>query len=101
MNTFTACDDFPADQCGLCGYLELYHVGSDRVCPTARAVRVVYEGTPGWRAGIEASIKKVKYRQSVMADLQTPDYKQGLLDVLLHLEAMLERNTERSVSILD
>ena len=55
-----------------------------------------HDGTPGWRAGVEASIRKVRYRQSVMPDLQTAAYKQALADVALHLEAMLERGCERT-----
>ncbi len=58
-----------------------------------------HEGTDAWRAGIEASIRKVRYRQSVMPDLQKEAYKAGLADVLLHLEAMLERNTENATSV--
>lgn len=54
-----------------------------------------HEGTEGWRAGIAASIRKVHYRKMVMPDLQPPAYKAALEDILIHLEAMLERNTER------
>lgn len=70
-------------------------VAADRVAP---ATTRDHDGTDGWRAGIEAAIRKVKYRQSLMPDFQTAGYKQALADVLLHLEAMLERNTESSTS---
>lgn len=56
------------------------------------------DGSPGWRAGIEACIRKVKYRKSVMPDLQKPAYTAALDDLLLHFEAMLERGTERSTT---
>ena len=54
------------------------------------------EHDAAWREGINASLRKVRYRQSVMPDLQTPAYKAALADVSLHLEAMLERGTERT-----
>lgn len=56
-----------------------------------------HDGSPGWRAGIEASIRKVKHRQAILSDFQTPGYRAALADVLTHLEAMLIRGTERSV----
>lgn len=60
----------------------------------------VHDGTIGWRAGIEACVRKVKYRQAILPDLQTPAYRAALLDVLVHLEAMLERGTEHSTTSL-
>lgn len=56
-----------------------------------------HDGSAGWRAGIEAAVRKVKMRQAIMPDTQTPGYRQALRDVLVHLEAMLERGTETSV----
>jgi hypothetical protein len=54
------------------------------------------EGSPTWRAGIEACIRKVKYRQSVMPSLQHPAYKTALVDLLVHFEAMLVVGKERT-----
>lgn len=60
-----------------------------------------HEGTEAWRQGIKDSIAWVKYRQMVMPDLQKEVYKAALADVLIHLEAMLERGTSQVTSVCD
>lgn len=57
-----------------------------------------HEGTAAWREGIQACIRKVRYRKSVMPDLTKPAYAAALDDLLIHFEAMLERGTERSTT---
>ncbi len=57
-----------------------------------------HEGTEAWLQGVRDSIAWVKYRQSVLADLQHAAYKAALADVLVHLEAMLARGTARSTT---
>lgn len=57
-----------------------------------------HEGSEAWKQGIRDSIAWVKYRQAVMPDLQKEAYKAALSDILIHLEAMLERGTARSGS---
>lgn len=54
-----------------------------------------------WRQGVRDSIAAVNYRQTVSPDYQIAAYKQALIDVLIHLEAMLERGTARSTCVLD
>ncbi|MGN6103511.1 MAG: hypothetical protein ACTHU0_00160 [Kofleriaceae bacterium] len=55
-----------------------------------------HEGSAGWRAGIEAALRKVRYRMSVLPDLQSPGYRIALDEVIVCLKAMLERGTETS-----
>lgn len=57
---------------------------------------VVQCGCQDWRTGIEASLRTIKDRQRVMPDLQSPAYKQALIDVTLQLEAMLESGSIES-----
>lgn len=75
--------------------------GAVRRVAGAAVSRREREGTPGWRAGIEAAVRKVNYRLGVMPDLMVPAYRQALLDVRLHLLAMLERGTENSTCVVD
>jgi hypothetical protein len=73
--------------------VNLYHL-------IASMPNIEVEGSSAWRSGITASLRCVRYRQSVMPDLQTPAYKQALADIALHLMAMLERNSEKSTTQL-
>lgn len=68
---------------------------------TAATSRYNHDGSPGWRAGIEASLRNVRWRQSIMSDLQVPGYRAALAELVVFLEAMLARGTERSTCTLD
>jgi hypothetical protein len=93
-------DDQHGCTCGWSGASKADH--STHVAEVA--IRVLYisprdhEGAPGWLAGIEAAIRKVRYRQGVMPDMQAPAYKAALSEVLVHLEAMLARGTEHATT---
>lgn len=69
--------------------------------PLVNAIVQVAYAAASWREGVEASLRKVRYRLSVMPDLQKPAYTAALRDVELHLMAMLERGTERSTTPID
>jgi hypothetical protein len=60
------------------------------------------DGTSGWRAGVEASIRCVRSRQRTARALQcNASYMQALTETLIFLEDMLERGVEKSVCTLD
>lgn len=58
-----------------------------------------HESSPGWRAGIEASIRRLEAQLKKPRDLWHPAYFAALDEALVHLQAMLERGTERSHDI--
>jgi len=60
-----------------------------------------HDGSPGWRAGIEASIARVKAMQRKPRDIYHKAYFAALDELLVHLEAMLERGSERSTTSVD
>lgn len=59
-----------------------------------------HEGTEAWRQGVKDSIAWVLYRQQVLTDLQHPAYQAALADLLVHLQAMLDRGTASPVTPL-
>ncbi len=60
-----------------------------------------HDGIDAWRLGVADCIRIVKHRQSVMPDMQKPAYAAALSDLLIHFEAMYERGTARSVTVLE
>ena len=60
-----------------------------------------HDGTDAWRAGIEASIRRIKAMQDRPRDLCRPAYFAALDEALVRLEAMLERGSERSSEVCD
>jgi len=56
------------------------------------------DGSPGWRAGIEASIRHLEAMGRKPHDLWHRAYFAAVDEALVHLQAMLERGTDRSAT---
>lgn len=50
----------------------------------------------GWRSGIESSIATIESQLRKPRDLWHPAYFAALEEAIVHLQAMLERGTERA-----
>lgn len=72
----------------------------DRARDVVALIARVRQSDSGWRAGIEASISHIKAMQRKPRDLWHAAYFAACDEVLVHLEAMLERGTERSTTEL-
>lgn len=57
-----------------------------------------HDGTAGWRAGIEASLRRLRAMQSKPRDLHHPAFFAALGELEIKLLAMLERGSERSTT---